>query len=229
MSKHLQSDLDRVRKDLLAMGAMVESAIHRAIASLVDRLPELAEQVLAGDDAIDESELQVEDACLKILALHQPVASDLRYVVAVMKVNNDLERMGDLAQNIAERAAYLLDAPAPEGRAALRAHDPERAGHGRDGLDALVNPDTRLARRVCEQDDEVDEPNREMYVVLQDVMKRDPEAVERAVPRSRSARHLERIADQATNIAEDVVFMVEGEVIRHHLEAPPRPLPPIKR
>jgi phosphate transport system protein len=96
-------------------------------------------------------------------------------------------------------------------------------------LDALVNSDTRLARRVCEQDDEVDELNREMYVVLQDVMKRDPDSVERAVHTLSVARHLERIADQATNIAEDVVFMVEGEVIRHHLEAPTRPLPPVKR
>jgi phosphate transport system protein len=211
------------------MGAMVESAIHRAIASLVDRLPELADQVLAGDDAIDECELQVEDACLKILALHQPVASDLRYVVAVMKVNNDLERMGDLAQNIAERAAYLSTHPPLKVELPFARMTQKVQGMVSSALDALVNSDTRLARRVCEQDDEVDELNREMYVVLQDVMKRDPDSVERAVHTLSVARHLERIADQATNIAEDVVFMVEGEVIRHHLEAPTRPLPPVKR
>jgi phosphate transport system protein len=229
MSKHLQADLDRVRKDLLAMGAMVESAIHRAIASLVDRLPELAEQVLAGDDAIDECELSVEDACLKILALHQPVASDLRYVVAVMKVNNDLERMGDLAQNIAERAAYLSQHPPLRVELPFERMTKTVQGMVSSALDALVNSDTRQARRVCQQDDEVDALNREMYAVLQDVMKRDPDSVERALHTLSVARHLERIADQATNIAEDIVFMVEGEVIRHQLEPTGRALPPVKR
>jgi phosphate transport system protein len=234
MSKHLQADLDRVRKQLLEMGSMVESAIQRAIASLVDRRPELADEVLLGDDAIDQKELEIEDACLKILALHQPVASDLRYVVAVMKVNNDLERMGDLAQNIAERAAYLSTHDPLDVELPFLQMTQSVQGMVSSALDALVKSDTRLARRVCRQDDEIDAQNREMYVVLQDVMKRDPRSVERAVHTLSVARHLERIADQATNIAEDVVFMVEGEVIRHHVQQPGseprgRDLPPIRR
>jgi phosphate transport system protein len=167
MSKHLLADLDRVKKQVLAMGALVEEATHRAISALIDRRSDLARDVLHGDDAIDEKELEVEDACLKILALHQPVAGDLRYVVAVMKVNNDLERMGDLAQNIAERAVYLsthealaVDLPFARMTACVQRMVSE-------ALDALVKSDTALARAVCERDDEVDALNRQMYVVLQ--------------------------------------------------------------
>ena len=218
MSKHLLTDLDRVKKQVLAMGALVEEATQRAIAALTERRPDLAREVLAGDDAIDEKELEVEDACMKILALHQPVAGDLRYVIAVMKVNNDLERMGDLAQNIAERAVFLasqeplgVDLPFTDMTECVQRMVSE-------ALDALVERDTARARAVCEQDDEVDASNRQMFVVLQDLMKREPDAVERAVHTLSVARHLERIADLATNVAEDVVFMVEGDVIRHHLE-----------
>ena len=227
MSKHLQTDLDRMKKQLLAMGAMVEESIRHAIEALANRRPELAERVLAGDDAIDVREVELEDACLKILALHQPVAGDLRYVVAVMKVNNDLERMGDLAQNIAERAAYLCRHPAlpvelPFGQ---RTSAVQRMVN--DSLDALVNQDTRLARAVGERDDEVDNLNREMYGALQRLMQEDTGTIERALHTLSAARNLERIADLATNIAEDVVFMVEGDIIRHHLEAEHRH-PPVK-
>ncbi|HVS10218.1 MAG TPA: phosphate signaling complex protein PhoU [Planctomycetota bacterium] len=218
MTKHLLHDLDRLKKSLLTMGAMVEEATHRAIASLVERRPELAEQVLEGDDAIDNRELEIEEDCLKILALHSPVAGDLRFIVAVMKVTNDLERMGDLAQNIAERAQYLtthepLDAPIDFARMLEKV----RAMVTRS-LDSLVEQDTALARRVLAQDDEVDDLQKHMFSVLQDLMQRRPDTVERAVQTLSVARHLERIADHATNIAEDVVFMVEGEILRHHPE-----------
>jgi phosphate transport system protein len=218
MSKHLHDDMDRLKKEILTMGSLVEEATNKAITALGSRRPGLSEEVLASDDAIDVKELEVEDACLKILALHQPVAGDLRFIVAVMKVNNDLERMGDLAQNIAERALYLST------------HDPIDVNLDFDrmvttvrqmvsgALDALVNRDTSLARDVCDRDDEVDAYNRQMYEVLQELMKRDPDTIERAVHTLSVSRHLERIADLATNIAEDVVFMVEGEVVRHRLE-----------
>ncbi len=215
MSKHLLRDLDNLKRELLAMGSMVEEAINKAMISLLDRRPELAKEVMSGDASIDEKEVAIEEECLKVLALHQPVAGDLRYVIVVLKVNNDLERMGDLALNIAERAAYLCS------------HDSLGAFLGfnrmvelvrsmvRDSLDALVNLDVPRARNVLETDDEVDEINRDMFGRLQDLMKDNPETIKRAVQTLSCSKHLERIADHATNIAEDVIFMVDGEVVRH--------------
>jgi phosphate transport system protein len=228
MSKHLQHDLDRLKKEILAMGALVEEAINRAIASLTQRDAALARQVLEGDDAIDRKEVEVEDLCLKILALHQPVAGDLRYIIAVLKVNNDLERMGDLAQNIAERVMFLaVNEPVPVHLDFTLMVELVRRMVG-ESLDALVNQDPVLARRVCVQDDEVDRLQKQMFETLQSVMMRDPKAVERAVQVLSVSRHLERIADSATNIAEDIVFMVEGDIIRHRAD-PARNPPRVKR
>jgi len=213
--KHLQRDLDRLKREILLMGSMVEEATNKALSAFLYRRPELAESVMEGDDRIDQKELDVEEECLKLLALHQPVAADLRFIIAVMKVNNDLERMGDEAYNIAERASYLSahdpigvpgDFPAMVDRVRTMV---------RDSLDALVNRDTNLARKVCRDDDLVDSTHREMYMALQERMRENAETVERAVRTLSVSRHLERIADLATNIAEDVVFMVDGEVIRH--------------
>ncbi|MCC7013875.1 MAG: phosphate signaling complex protein PhoU [Planctomycetes bacterium] len=215
MSKHLQHDLDRLKKETLAMGSMVEHAINKAIRALLDRDAELAREVSQGDDAIDRKELEVEDMCLKILALHQPVAGDLRYLVAVLKVNNDLERMGDLAGNIAERAMFLASqAPLAIELEIERMVESVRTMVS-ESLDALVEQDPVLARRVCREDDAVDAMQRRMFDTLTALMMRDPSTVERAVQLLSVTRHLERIADSATNIAEDVVFVVEGEVIRH--------------
>ena len=213
--KHLQRDLERLKKDILTMGSMVEEATNKAITALLDRRPELAYEVRNGDGLIDEKELEIEEDALKTLALHQPVASDLRFVITVLKVNNDLERMGDLALNIAERAAYLCK------------HDPVPLpdGFGRMGemvrrmvkqsLDSLVALDTDLARTVLEEDDIVDDCHRDVFGQLQEMMYADRETIERAIHTISASRNLERIADLATNIAEDVVFLVEGDVIRH--------------
>jgi len=218
MTKHLLSDLEALKRRVLAMGALVEEATNKAISSLVHRRPELAEEVLLGDDAIDRMELEVEDACLKVLALHQPVAGDLRFIIAVMKVNNDLERMGDLAQNIAERSQYLsAHAPLDVELEFEQMMDAVRTMVSAS-LDSLVQRDTKIARRVIASDDNVDTINRQMFEDLQDLMRRDPDSIDRAVQTLSVARHLERIADLATNIAEDIVFMVEGDVIRHHPE-----------
>jgi len=218
MPIHLHRDLDHVAKQLLAVGALVEEATNHAIEALVHRRPELAERVMQGDDLIDRREVDVEVECLKILALHQPVAADLRYIVAVLKVNNDLERMGDLAVNVAERVLYLAS------------HEPigvsldfERMGEivrrmVRDCLDALVRRDVDVARRVMADDDKVDAINRGMFGILEDAMQKNPGVVQRAVHLLSASRHLERIADLATNICEDVVFMVDGTVVRHRHE-----------
>ena len=201
MGKHLQRDLDHIKKELLAIGVMVEIALNNAIESLVKRYPKLTEEI--------------EEECLKVLALHHPVATALRFIISVLKVNNDLERMGDLAANIAERSIYLAT------------HEPLRTVLNfnrmvdgvremvRKSLDALIRTDTNLARLVLTMDDEIDALNREMYTKLQNIMREDPESVDRAVHTLSVSRYLERIADLSTNIAEDVVFMVEGESIRH--------------
>lgn len=205
------------------MGAMVEESIHKAIASLVRREPDLAREVLAGDDAIDRKELEVEDLCMKVLALHQPVAGDLRFIVAIMKVNNDLERMGDHAQNIAERVLFLATHPPIDVDLDFaRMLDSVRAMVSKS-LDSLVNQDPRTARSVLELEDGVDRLHEHMFLVLQELMSRDSATIERAVQMLSVSRHLERIADLATNIAEDIVFMVEGDVIRHRQDDVLRP------
>ena len=225
MTKHLQHDLDQLKRDILTMGAMVEEATNKAMAALIQRRPELADEVIAGDDAIDRKELEVEDKCLKILALHQPVAGDLRFIVGCIKVNNDLERMGDLAHNIAERAAFLsrnepIEVTIDFGRMVERVRSMVS-----DSLDALVNLDTVLARDVCRRDEEVDQYNMQMFKRLETMMKERPETIDRAVQTISVSRHLERIGDHATNIAEDIVYMVEGEIIRHSQELQRKPSP----
>jgi phosphate transport system protein len=215
MSKHFERDTDQLREQLLRVGSLVESATNRAITALTHRQPDLADAVLDADDEIDALEVQIEEECLKILALHQPVAADLRFIVAVMKVNNDLERMGDQAVNVAERAVYLshrppLDIPLQIERMAEVAHRMVRTA-----LDAVVNLDVDLARTVGEMDDEVDEIHREMFRLVQDRIRESPEVVDAAIAYLSASRDIERIADLATNIAEDVLFTVLGEVVRH--------------
>ena len=218
MAKHLQRDLEHLKKEILTMGSMVEEATNRAILALVDRRPELAEAVINGDDRIDYKENEIEEDCLKTLALHQPVAADLRFIIVVLKVNNDLERMGDLAVNIAERAAYLsTHEQLNVSLDFLRMVEGVRT-MVRKSLDALIGMDTSLAREVLDMDDDIDAINREMYITLQGLMRKEPDTIERAVHMLSASRHLERIADLTTNIAEDVVFMVDGELIRHRVE-----------
>lgn len=218
MAIHLLRDLEHLKKQILAVGALVEEATDKAIASLVDRRPALAEEVLNGDDRIDRKEVEVEEECLKLLALHQPVAADLRFLVAVLKVNNDLERMGDLAVNVAERAAFLSTHPPLQVQVGFSAMGDLVRGMVHDALEAVVRMDTDLARSVWSRDDEVDRANRRAFELLEDEMERDPASVERALHTLSASRNLERIADLATNIAEDVLFMVLGEVVRHRFK-----------
>lgn len=215
MVMHLLRDLDAIKKEILVLGAMVENAIILATQALVERKPELADAIAAKDDEIDAREVHIEEECLKALALHQPVAQDLRFLVMVIKVNSDLERMGDLATNMAARASFLSR------------REPIPTGYGfgpmvrqvrqmlRDTLDALVNVDVELARKVRRSDDEVDELLRQMFDHLQGLMREQPETIERAVHTLSFCRNLERVADLCTNIAEDIQFMAEGAIVRH--------------
>jgi phosphate transport system protein len=213
--KHLSRDMDKIKRRTLSMGALVEAAADLAINALLNRKAALATQVVEGDARIDLEEVELEEECLKVLALHQPFAEDLRFIIMVLKVNNDLERMGDLAVNIAERAEYLssvpeLNIPLPVPEMAEKVRRMVR-----DALDSLVDRDTELARKVIDADDRVDELHRETYSALMRIMKADPEVVERASCYISASRNLERIADLATNIAEDVIFLVKGDVVRH--------------
>lgn len=216
MPKHLLRDLQRLTKEILHVGSMVEDATHNALLALTESREELADEVIAGDSEIDRKEIEVEEDCLKILALHQPVAADLRYVVAVMKVNNDLERCGDLAGNLAARAKVLLsldytvDVPVELQEMAQRVR-----AMLRESLNAVVKLDTHLARKVLLEDDDVDDRHRQLYSLLRQRMEKNPERIEAEMNLLSVSRYLERIADLATNIAEDVVFMVDGDVVRH--------------
>jgi phosphate transport system protein len=215
MSQHLQRDLDNLQRDLLALASSVEEAIHKAIRALQERETHLAHQVIDGDSQIDQEENHVEEECLKILALHQPVAVDLRRIAAAMKINTDLERMADLAEDIAERALHLAQLPPAPVPRKLQAMTDLTATMVRQSLDAFVNLDPRQARRICRLDDEVDRYNNEIIHELIESMRRSPDLVEPGLSLFSATRHLERIADHATNIAEDVVYLVEGEIIRH--------------
>jgi phosphate transport system protein len=223
MPIHFLRDINRVKIRLLELGGLVEDAVDRAIAALTDRKPELAVEVLRGDDRIDAMEVAIEDECLKILALHHPVAGDLRFVVVAMKVNNDLERMGDHAVSIAERAADLAQLDPLAIELDFRGLGDRVRTMLRESLDSLVRLDVDLAARVTREDVDVDALHRRNYDRLEARFESDPTAVHRGVHLLSASRHLERIADLATNIAEDVVFMVRGEVVRHVHPLPQKP------
>ena len=224
MTKHMVREFENLKRELLSLGGIVEEAINNAILALLDRRHDLAEAVVSGDRQIDLKEVDLEEDCLKALALYQPVAGDLRFIITVLKVNNDLERMGDLAVNIAERASYLSVHPALKVSLDFARMVTGVRRMVRDSLDALIKMDTDLARTVLTMDDEIDVINRDMFISLQELMKQDSDTVERSVHLLSTSRNLERIADLCTNIAEDVVFMVDGDLIRHRNKDYRKPL-----
>jgi phosphate transport system protein len=218
VSKHISREISNLKKKILSLGAAVEETLYKTMRSLEQRDKDLAEKVMAEDSAIDQSEVEIEEDCLKVLALYQPVAIDLRLIIAILKINNDLERVGDLAVNIAERAAFL----ATKEKIAIHPDLMKMSEIARDmlkkSLDSLVNEDSALAHRVCGMDDAVDALNRQMYMLVQDGIREDPSKMESLIHLLSVSRHLERVADSATNIAEDVIYMIEGEIVRHKVE-----------
>ena len=216
MSLHLQRDLEALKKEVLQLGNLVESAINAAILALNNRETELADRVMQYEKEINDKEVHIEEECLKILALHQPVAVDLRFIVVVLKVNNDLERMGDFAKNIAKRAIFLAtQIPIPIFHEFAVELPILVRTMVRKSLDALVSLDVDLARSVIKMDDQVDAINREMYAEVQRIIHQDVTKAEIAMNLLSTSRYMERIADLSTNIAEDVMFMVDGRVFRH--------------
>ncbi len=218
MTRHFHREKDKLKKRLLALSALVEQNLHRAIKSLLERDDKLARQVIRGDDDIDQMEVDIEEECLKVLALHQPVAIDLRYIVAILKINNDLERIGDLAVNIAERALFLSTREPVDIHFDFPRMVEIVKTMVKRSIDALVSSNTSIAEKVCADDDEIDDLNREMYGKVHRAISRHPEHVEPLLHLLGVSRHLERIADHATNIAEDVIYMVDGVIARHRME-----------
>jgi len=213
--RHLQREIESLKKKLLNMSAIVEENVAKATRSIVERDEQLALDVIKSDINVDQMEVDIEEDCLKILALHQPVAIDLRFIIACLKINSDLERVGDLAVNIAERSAYLATHEKiciPFDYVGMANKVQKMLG---DSIDSLVNFDTRLAHKVRAQDDEIDAMNREIYEVVKNEMSADLQHVNCLLHALSVGRHLERIADHATNIAEDVVYLVDAQIVRH--------------
>jgi phosphate transport system protein len=218
MSTHMIHEIEKLKKMLLALCSQVEDQLWNAVKSLKERNSELARRVIDTDYEIDQNEVVIEEECLKILALHQPVAIDLRFIVTAFKINSDLERIGDLSVNIAERSEFLAH------------HEPVTAPFNFElmveitqtmlhkSIDALVNMDIQTAYSVCAMDDQVDALNREMYDLVKQSILAQPDRIESLIHLLSVSRHLERIGDHATNIAEDVIYMVEGRIIRHKTE-----------
>jgi phosphate transport system protein len=201
------------------MAALVEEAIRDAVQSLVKRDSELAKKTFKREDRINAMEISIEDTCLKLLALRQPMAADLRFITSAMKIITDLERMGDQAVNIAERAISLNQEPQLKPYIDIPRMAEVTQSMVKDVLDAFVNHDSKLARSVCERDDLVDGLNDQVFRELLTYMMSDPKTITREVHLMIVARCLERIADHATNIAEDVIFMIDALVIKHHADA----------
>jgi phosphate transport system protein len=214
-NKHLHRELDKLRNRVLSLGAMVEERVRMAAKAVECRNAEIAEKIIKSDYEIDEEEVEIEEECLKILALYQPVAVDLRLLIAIIKINNDLERIGDQAKNIAQRVRIISkrDPIAIDLKYNVMAEKVEAML--RMSLDALVKMDAEAAIRVCALDDKVDEIKNRAYDGVKQVIKEHPERVAYLINLLLISRHLERIGDHATNIAEEVLYLVEGEIVRH--------------
>ena len=222
MAKHLQRELERMKKRILSLGALVEERVRMALKAIETRDGAVAEEIIKMDYEIDELEVEVEEECLKILALHQPVAVDLRFLVAVIKINNDLERIGDEAVNIAKCVRYMAQKQRLDVPFEYSVMGEQAEAMLKMSLDALVNLDLDLAFRVLTQDDVVDEKFGEIYDQVKARILEDPKRVGSLINLFLVARYLERIADHATNVAEEVIYMIEGEIIRHgKWESPP--------
>jgi phosphate transport system protein len=217
MSIHFHRELEKLRKMILAEGALILDNLSRVVVALMERDLELAETIIAGDSEIDQMEVEIEEHCLKILALHQPVANDLRFIVGVLKMNNDMERMGDLVANIAKRARYLAKREPVGWPLDLEAFAGDVRAMVNGALDALVMGDPEVARQVCAQDNVIDRYKRRMIAALREMIQEKQEKAAILLKMIDVPRHLERIADLATNVAEDVIYMVEGNIIRHGL------------
>jgi len=220
MPRHFHEELEQMKEKLLKLGSLVETMVERAVASLVDRDSRLAEEIIASDDRVDALDLEIDEDCLRLLALQQPAAKDLRFITTAMKITTDLERMADQAVNICQRAIELNEEPQLKPYIDIPMMSQLSQKMLRDSLDAFVRRDAELARQVIPADNKVDALKNQVFRELLTFMMEDPRTIPRAIRLILVSRHLERIADHATNIAEMVVFLVEGKSIRHAPKEP---------
>ncbi len=221
MKRHLEEVEDELKYRLLHMGSLVEEMIHYAVLSLLERRPETLDQVHDREKQVNSLHIEIDDRCFKILALYQPTANDLRFIMGAIKINADLERIGDQAVNISQTTSILLNFPQLEKRLFDIPRMAELAKRMlKDALDAYVKKDVELAKSVVKRDEEEDKLKSEAFHELMQLMQADSSSVQRALGLILISRNLERIADHATNIAEDVIFMVLGKDIRHHAADP---------
>lgn len=216
MPVHLMRETDKLKKMILSLAAQVEENLRNAVRAVIDRDQSLAYRTIEIDREIDAVEVEVEEECLKILALHQPVAHDLRYIVAIIKINRDLERIGDLAVNIAERAIQLIVKPRPKTSFDLGAMCELCQKMVAQSLDSMINRDAQLAKEIwLSEDDRIDSMMANAFDLVEAEIARHPEHTQPLMDILSVARALERIADHATNIAKDTIYMVEGDIVRH--------------
>ena len=213
--KHFSRELEKIKKEILSLGAKVEEQVRMAIQAVETNDAELAKQIIKSDFNIDEMEVEIEEDCLKILALHQPVAVDLRFLIAVIKINNDLERIGDQAVNIAERVDVIAKRDLSELFFDYTAMGEKVQEMLKMSLDALINMDYDTAYSVVMRDDEVDQIKVDAYDRIKQAMSNHPDKIGYLINLLLISRHLERLADHTTNIAEEVIYLVEGEIVRH--------------
>ncbi len=217
MHRHFDEELTNLKEKIFRMSGQVEEIVGTAIKAVTERNSDLAYKVIKSDDAVNKLEVEIDDLCLKLLALYQPTAGDLRFIASTMKINNDLERIADLGVNIGQRTLDLLKVPPLK----LKIDIPKMAMAAqamlKDSLTAFVNRDSRLAYEVCKRDDEVDKLNHEIFMAVFHCNPEEQKPVERVIDLILVAKNLERIADHSTNICEDVIYMVDGKVIKHHI------------
>jgi phosphate transport system protein len=218
MERHFDDELKELKKQLLRMGALVEETISYSVKVLVERKGELAAEVLKREEMTNKLEIEIDELALRLLALHQPLAIDLRFITSAMKINNELERIADQAVNILECAQEIIKQPLLKPLIDIPRMAALSQKMVKDSIDALVNKDEELARDVCKRDDEVDDLNDQIFRELLTYMMQDAKTITRAVELILVGRHLERIADHATNIAEDVIYFVKGKTIKHRIE-----------
>ncbi|OGD19108.1 MAG: phosphate transport system regulatory protein PhoU [Candidatus Aminicenantes bacterium RBG_16_63_16] len=218
MDRKIDTELNSLNEKLLHMARLAEESVALAVKSLKERKEAFAQDVFKREESLHLLEVEIDELCMRLLALRQPVASDLRFITSAMKIGSELERVGDLAVNIAEVSVDLLKQPPLKPLIDIPRMASLAQGMIKDSLDAYVNRDEKLARAVCERDDEVDSLNDQIFRELLTYMMSDRATIDRAVGLILIGRHLERIADHATNIGEDVIFIVLGKTIKHHIE-----------
>jgi len=210
-------ELESLEKQLLTLTAVVEESVQQAVKALAEHDRDLAQKIIGNDDHINQLEVDLEEECLKVLALYQPVANDLRSIVAILKINNDLERIADQAANISERAIAIIDGPKIACPLEIEPMASKVIDMLEKAIDSLVNADLKLAHTVLELDDEVDTLHGQNYQLFKDYIRKNPQAIDTVLSYLTVSRHLERVADLATNIAEDVIYLNEGTIVRHRI------------